>query len=146
LREETVRNETLVAIAVGFGMVPLARGGAKAQGLDTPEPCATTVSLGDANRCWAREAERADSEMRQVYLTAVEKLPGRVAENLKKAQKLWLDFRDAHVSTLLGDSNVATYGPEYSMCLSILRWRLARDRTAELRRILRPDAESMCPL
>jgi uncharacterized protein YecT (DUF1311 family) len=105
------------------------------------------VRLGDANKCWAREAERADSEMRQVYLTAVEKLPDRAAENLKKAQKLWLDFREAHVATLLGDPNpFAAYGPEYPMCLSILRWRLARDRTAALKRLLRPDDESVCPL
>jgi uncharacterized protein YecT (DUF1311 family) len=140
-------NRTAVAIAVAFGMAFLARGRADAQGLDEPAPCAGTVSLRDTIRCWAKEADRADSEMRQVYLTAVEKLPRRAAESLKKAQKLWLDFRDAHVTTLLAESDpVTTYGPEYPMCLAILRWRLARDRTAELRRLLRPDGESVCPL
>ncbi len=142
-----MRNRTGVVIAVAVGIVVLGRGPVRAQGVDEPEPCADTVRLGDANKCWAREAERADSEMRQVYLTALEKLPHRAAENLKKAQKLWLDFREAHIATLLGDSNpFAAYGPEYPMCLSILRWRLARDRTAELRRLLRPDDESVCPL
>lgn len=136
-----VGNGTRVAIAVA--MVFLARG-SPARGVDEPEPCAGTVSLGDATKCWAREAERADSEMRRVYLAAVDELPRRAADNLKRAQKLWQDFRDAHVATLLVDRG--TFGPEYTMCHSILRWRLTRARTEELRRILQPDDESLCPL
>lgn len=141
-----MRNRTGLVIAVAVGVVVLSRGPAQAQGVEEPEPCADTVRLGDAARCWAREAERADVEMKQVYLTAVEKLPHRAAENLKKAQKLWLDFREAHIATLLGDSTPLTAGPDYPLCLSILRWRLARDRTAELKRLLQPDDESVCPL
>lgn len=132
----------VVAVAV----VVLGGGFVRAQTTDEPEPCADTQRLGDTNKCWAREAERANEEMRQVYLTALEKLPRKSAENLKKAQKLWLDFRDAHTATLLGDENALTSGPEYAVCLSILRWRLARERTAELKRLLQPDDESMCPL
>ena len=139
-------NRTGLVIAVAVGVAVLSRGPVQAQGVEEPEPCANTVRLGDAGRCWAREAERADAEMKQVYLTAVEKLPHRAAESLKKAQKLWLEFREAHVATLLGDSNPLTGGPEYAMCMSILRWRLARDRTAELKRLVHPDDESMCPL
>ncbi len=137
---------TGVVIAVAVGVAVLGRGPVRAQTVDEPEPCADTVRLGDTNKCWAQEAERADVEMRQVYLTAVEKLSRRAAENLKKAQKLWLEFRDAHTATLMGDENALANGPEYSLCLSILRWRLARERTAELKRLLHPDDESMCPL
>jgi len=134
-------------IAVAVAMVVLGRGPLRAQGVDEPDPCAYTVQQGDANTCWAREAERADSEMRQAYLTAVEKLPHRAAESLKKAQKLWLEFRAAHVATLLGEPNpFATYGPVYPMCVSIARWQLARDRTRELKRLLQHDDESVCPL
>jgi uncharacterized protein YecT (DUF1311 family) len=141
-----VANGTGLVVAVAVGVVLLAAGPLRGQGLDEPAPCAGTVSLGDANRCWAREAERADADMRQLYLTVVEKLPRRSAENLKRAQKLWLDFRDAHTATLLGEPDGLAPGPEYPLCLSILRWRLARDRTAELRRLLQPDDESLCPL
>jgi uncharacterized protein YecT (DUF1311 family) len=136
----------VVVVAVAVGAFVGGPGPLRAQGVDEPAPCAGTVSLGDANRCWAKEAERADADMRQVYLIAAEKLPRRSAENLKKAQKLWLDFRDAHTATLLGEADGPTPGPEYPLCLSILRWRLARDRTAELKRLLEPDDESMCPL
>ena len=142
-----MRNGTGLVVAIAIGALVLARGAARAQERDEPDPCKDTKTLGDTARCWARESDHADSEMKQLYLTALEKLPHRGAENLKKAQKLWQDFREAHIATLLGDPNpVATYGPEYPMCLSILRWRLARDRTAELRRLLQPDDESVCPL
>jgi uncharacterized protein YecT (DUF1311 family) len=115
--------------------------------VEEPEPCAGTVRLGDANRCWAREAERAEAEMRQAYLTAVDKVPRHVADKLKKAQKLWLEFRDAEVATLFGEANpLGTYGPEYPMCVSIARWKLARARTSQLKRLLQPDEESLCPL
>jgi uncharacterized protein YecT (DUF1311 family) len=142
-----VRNRTGLVVALAVGTLVLGSGRARAQEPDEPDPCKDTVRLGDANRCWAREAERADSDMRQLYLTILEKLPRRTVDNLKKAQKLWEDFREAHVSVLMGESNpLRTYGPEYPMCVSILRWRLARGRTEELRRILKPDNESMCPL
>jgi uncharacterized protein YecT (DUF1311 family) len=145
-REGNVGNGTGFVVALAIGTLVLARGPARAQEMDEPDPCRDTVRLGDVNKCWAREAERAGSEMKQLYLTALEKLPHRQAENLKKAQKLWEEFRDAHIGVLMGDSNPLTNGPDYAVCLSILRWRLARERTAELKRILKPDDESMCPL
>jgi uncharacterized protein YecT (DUF1311 family) len=134
----------LLAVAVGAGV--LGPGPARAQEGNAPDPCKDTERLGDASKCWAREAERADSEMKQVYLAARERLPRRMAENLKKAQKLWEDFRQAHVAVLMGESNPLTGGLDYAVCLSILRWRLARDRTEQLKRILKPDDESLCPL
>jgi uncharacterized protein YecT (DUF1311 family) len=143
---EDVGNGTGVVVALAIGTLVLARGPARAEEVDEPDPCRAAVRLGDVNRCWAREAERADSEMKQLFLTALEKLPHRTAENLKKAQKLWEDFRDAHIAVLMGDTKPLTDGPDYTVCLSILKWRLARDRTEELRRILEPDDESLCPL
>jgi uncharacterized protein YecT (DUF1311 family) len=134
-------------VAVAVGAVVLGRGPLRAQGAEEPEPCSSTVRLGDANRCWAREAERADSEMTQTYLAAVDKLSRPVAEKLKKAQKLWLEFRNAEVAALFGEANPrGTYGPEYPMCVSIARWKLARARTRQLKRLLQPDEDSLCPL
>jgi uncharacterized protein YecT (DUF1311 family) len=140
-----VPNGARVVVAMGvalLGHLPV-----QAQGVDEPEPCGYTVRLGEANACWAREAERADVEMRRAYLTALAKLPSPAAEALKRAQKLWLEFRDAHLATLFGVPNpVATYGAEYPMCLSIARWRLTRDRTRELKRLLQRDEDDVCPL
>ena len=143
---ENLRNGTGLVVAIAIGALVLARGAARAQEGDEPDPCRDTRTLGDTARCWAREADHADSEMKQTFLTAVEKLPHRGAESLKKAQKLWEDFRDAHISVLMGGSSRLADGPDYAVCLGILRWRLARARTQELKRILEPDDESMCPL
>ena len=141
-----MRNRTGLVIAFAGGTVVLGLGLARAQEGSEPDPCKNTVRLGDVTKCWAREAEHADSETKQLYLTALEKLPHRTAESLKKAQRLWEDFREAHIAVLMGDSNPLTSGPDYAVCLSILRWRLARERAEELKRILKPDDESMCPL
>ncbi len=141
-----MRNGTRLWVAIALGAVVLARGAARAQDGGEPDPCKGTRTMGDTAKCWAREADHADSEMKQLYLAAVEKLPHRSAENLKKAQKLWEDFRDAHISVLMGDSTVLSDGPDYAVCLCILRRRLAQERTEELKRILKPDDESMCPL
>ena len=141
-----MRNGTGLVVAIAIGALVLAPGAARAQEGDEPDPCKDTKTMGDTARCWAREAEHADSEMKQQYLTALEKLPHKTADNLKKAQKLWEDFREAHIAVLMGESNPLTSGPDYAVCLSILRWRLARERAEELKRILKPDDESMCPL
>ena len=141
-----MRRAIVIVFAAGGAALVLGRGLAWAQVGAEPDPCKDTRTMGETARCWAREADHADSEMRQTYLTAVEKLPHRSAENLKKAQKLWEDFRDAHISVLMGNTTALSGGPEYAVCLCILRWRLARERTGELKRILKPDDESMCPL
>jgi uncharacterized protein YecT (DUF1311 family) len=141
-----VRNRIGLLVAVAIGALVLGRGAARAQEGDEPDPCKGTKTMGETAKCWGREADHADSDMKQTYLTLLEKLPHRSAENLKKAQKLWEDFRDAHVSVLMGGSNALSDGPDYAVCLCIIRWRLARERMEELKRILKPDDESMCPL
>lgn len=141
-----MRNGTGVVAALAVGALVLTCGAARGQDGGEPDPCRDTKTNGDTAKCWAREAEHADSDMRQAYLTAVEKLPRRSAENLKRAQKLWEDFRDAHISVLMGDSSPLRDGPDYAVCLCILRWRLARERTEDLKRILKPDDQSLCPL
>ena len=143
---ETVRKGIQLVVAVAIGTVVLGGGLSRAQEAEEPDPCQDAKTMGDTAKCWAREADPAESEMRQLYLAAVEKLPRRGAENLKKAQKLWEDFREAHIAVLMGDSNPLSDGPDYAVCLCILRWRLSRERSAELKRILKPDDESMCPL
>jgi uncharacterized protein YecT (DUF1311 family) len=142
-----VPKETLLVVSLAVCAVVLGHRPLCAQQEDEPDPCARATRQSEANTCWAKEAERADDEMKQAYVALLQKLPSRLADNLKKAQKLWLEFRDAHVASLYGAPNpLATYGPEYSMCLSIARWELARDRTRELRRLLRPDEGGVCPL
>lgn len=114
---------------------------------DEPDPCAHVQRQGDVNVCWATEAVRADTEMKEAYNALLAKLPHRAAENLKKAQRLWLDYREAHVATLYGAPNpFRVYGPAYPTCLSIARRQLTLARTKELMRLLQPDPDDLCPL
>ena len=137
-------------VAAGVGALAfILLGGAPnaAQEDAEPDPCAHVYGQGDLSACWAREAGRADKEMNQVYLVLRKTLPKRGAKSLEKAQKLWEEFREAHIGTLYGvEDPRATYGREYSMCLSISRTALTRARTRELRRLLERDDETVCPL
>jgi uncharacterized protein YecT (DUF1311 family) len=132
---------------VAVGALVLAGISLPAPGEDEPDPCAGVVGHRELSACWSREVERAGAEMDRTYAALLEKLPPRGAASLEKAQKLWLRFRDAHVATMYGvDDPFATYGPDYPICLSISRYVLTRDRTKELRRLLDPDREAICPL
>jgi uncharacterized protein YecT (DUF1311 family) len=116
-------------------------------GGDGPGPCAGVVGHHELRACWTREVERAGVEMNRTYEALLRGLPPRAAKSLKKAQKLWLRFRDAHVATLYGgDDPAATYGPDYLICIAISRYVMTWDRTKELRRLLDPDRQTICPL
>jgi uncharacterized protein YecT (DUF1311 family) len=118
-----------------------------AQSESVPDPCADVYGQSDLSRCWAQEAEHSEDEMKQVYLALLQKLPGRAAEGLKEAQELWEKFREAHLRTLYGvERPTVTWGRDYPTCLSISRTLLNRERTQQLRQILEPDEETICPL
>jgi len=147
-----VRRETRIAfLAAGtIGVLLAGAGSLRSQEpdvADEPDPCAHGLRQSDVNVCWATEAERADTEMKEAYGALVAKLPHQAAESLRKAQKLWLEFREAHVATLYGAPNpFKVYGPAYPTCLSIARRQLTLARTKELKRLLQPDPDDLCPL
>jgi uncharacterized protein YecT (DUF1311 family) len=137
-------------VAVGFGLVAAAFvftcAPVRAQSEADPDPC--THAYGrDLTNCWAREVERTDEEMSRAYLALRERLPSRASKHLEKAQELWLEFREAHLRTAYGvESPRRTWGLDYPICLSISRVALNRARTRQLRRLLEPDDETLCPL
>ena len=129
----------MVVVVLVFGSAPT--GG---QWFEEPDPCAHAYGR-DLTNCWAREVERSEDEMNALYRVLRERLPDRASKNLEKAQKLWLEFRDAHLKTQYGvESPVRTWGLDYPVCLSISRVTLNRARTRELRRpsLLPPRALS----
>jgi uncharacterized protein YecT (DUF1311 family) len=119
---------------------------ARAQAAE-PGPCDGAVGLDELSLCWTREVQRAEVAMHEVYRDLHEKLPKRAAEGLERAQKLWLEFRDAHMTTLYGvDDPIAQWGRNYPICVLISQYVLTRARTRELQRILEPDKQAACPL
>ena len=136
------RGRAAIVLSLLLTGTPLA-----AQSLEDPDACAHVYGQGDLNSCWAREAERTEAEMNQVYLALRQKLPERAGEGLEEAQELWEKFREAHIRTLYGvDSPAVTWGREYPMCLAISRTILNRERTRQLRRILEENEDTICPL
>ena len=135
-------------IAAGIvGVMSLGGTPGRAQSEEEPDPCAHIYGQMALTSCWAREAERADEEMNHAYLALLQKLPERGARSLEKAQKLWLEFREAHLGTLYGvDDPKAVFGRDYFVCFSISKVSLTRARTRDLARLLEPDGEIVCPL
>jgi uncharacterized protein YecT (DUF1311 family) len=109
-----------------------------------PDPCASTVTRGELRLCWAREVDRADTEMRQALEAVLAGFPRARLGDLKKAQKAWYDFRNAQLRALYGGRQ---HDLELFTCSLIARVQLTRARTAALKRMLQEAADAqVCPL
>ncbi len=118
-----------------------------AQQFEEPDPCADKSGRLEASACWTREAERADQEMKETYDALLLKLPRRAADALKKAQKLWLDYRDAQLLLLFAVANPANvHNWDDSICVAIARRELARERTQALKRLAERRPDEACLL
>ncbi len=120
--------------------------GAAAQDAADLDPCANTVRLSDTQQCWAQQLEQANQEMQAAYEALLKELPAKAGDNLKKAQKLWLDFREAHVNMLSRTGDKTRYDAERFTCAIMAMRQMAKARTAELRRLLKRDSDELCPL
>ena len=140
--------ENRLATFVASGALLLAVGSqARAQAADDPDPCAFAVGRGEIAACWAREAARADARLRSAYAAALTRLPSRGMAGLKRAQKAWLEFRDAEVAALsaLADPK-GGYDWERSICAAIARRQLNLERARALERLAERTAGDACPL
>lgn len=129
------------------GVLALRAAPARAQQTDEPDPCADVAGRVATSSCWTREAERADQEMRETYDALLLKLPRRAADTLKKAQKLWLDYREAQLALLFAIANPANvHSWDDSICSAIARRELALERTRALKRLGEKRPDEACPL
>jgi uncharacterized protein YecT (DUF1311 family) len=82
---------------------------------------------------------RADAEMNRVYRQILSEYQdkGEFVEKLKEAQRTWVAYRDAHMEALYpGEDKRSLYGSAHEMCACPEMEKLARERTALLRRWL----------
>jgi uncharacterized protein YecT (DUF1311 family) len=120
---------------------------ARAQQPDEVDPCADVAGRIDTSACWAREAERAESELHEALDALLAKLPSRAAEALRKDQKLWLESRDAHLALLFAIANPENrHRWEDAICAAIAKRELTRARTRVLKRLGEPGRDEACPL
>lgn len=92
------------------------------------------------NECAQKDYETADREMNVVYKQLLSMDDPIFREKLKAAQRAWLVFRDAHVTSKYPDSH-AWYGSAMPQCMASLLAEMTRERTTQLRRFLRPTEE-----
>lgn len=142
-----MRTGWVTAVCVA---VCLAGGGrhACAQATDEPDPCADAVGPSSEGGCWQQQADAADALMNETVDALVAKLTPKGAAELKRAQKLWLEFRQAHLAVLYAVGNPdGTRRMDGLTCAAIARRQLALARTRELKRLLRPmEADEACRL
>ncbi len=127
-------------------VVWLAAGAARAQD-DMPDPCANAARSLDSRTCWSREVEKADAELNNVFNALLAKVPSTTAARLKKAQKLWVQFRDAQLDALYGaDGRTRGHDPERYICFLIAKRQLVLARAGELDRMGQSHPDDACPL
>jgi uncharacterized protein YecT (DUF1311 family) len=91
--------------------------------------CEKAGTTADTTRCMSNEYEKADAELNRIYKLAFKALDEKEAENLKKAQRAWIIYRDAQCDAEYAKWGGDSGGPAAHMgCLA----RLARLRTREL--------------
>jgi uncharacterized protein YecT (DUF1311 family) len=84
---------------------------------------------------------KADKELNSVFkrIIAEYKEDTLFIKNLKTAQKVWMQFRDAELKMKFPDTN--EYGSVFPMCWSIYKEQLTRDRIKTLNEWLTGDPE-----
>jgi uncharacterized protein YecT (DUF1311 family) len=130
--------------AAGLLLLPALGAPLAAEDASEVDPCVSAQTDSEARSCWAAEAARADREMRQALERLVGRLPREAAERLRKAQRLWLDFRDAHLTALVAGRD--RRDPQRILCLLITKRQLARERTRQLEEMSQADAGSACTI
>jgi uncharacterized protein YecT (DUF1311 family) len=128
-----------------LGILVSAPGPLRAEEAAEPDPCAAVASDGDLRSCWGRQAEQAERELKRVLDSLLARLPRDAGDRLKKAQQLWLEFRDAHVAAVFADGSRAR-DPYRLTCLLITRRQLALARLRQLKGMAQGDPEAACSL
>jgi uncharacterized protein YecT (DUF1311 family) len=86
--------------------------------------------------CVEKALDQADRELNRAYQAAMAKLPAEGTETLKKAQRAWLEFRDADAGFY---ADHWRGGTGYGAALTAAKAGLTRARTAELREVAKEN-------
>jgi uncharacterized protein YecT (DUF1311 family) len=96
--------------------------------------CDQAGTTADITRCMSNEYEKADADLNRIYKLAFKGLDEKEAENLKKAQRAWIIYRNAQCDAEYAKWDGGSGGPAAHLgCLA----RLTRLRTRELHKTYR---------
>lgn len=91
-------------------------------------------SQSDLGKTSMQSLQKADKELNAIYqkiLTSY-KSDAPFIKNLKAAQKVWIQFRDAEMKMKYPDRGLGYYGSSLPMCKADYQTALIRDRIATL--------------
>lgn len=79
--------------------------------------------------------KKADAELNKTYKKILTGYKGDkvLIEKLKKAQKAWLVYRDAHIESVYPEKDKTYYGSVYRMCNCEVKQELTEQRTKILK-------------
>lgn len=95
------------------------------------EHARTTVDTTD---CFDREYKKADAELNRIYQLAFTGLDEKAADNLRKAQRAWIVYRDAQCDAEYAKWEGGSGGPAAHLACLL---RLTQLRTRELHKTYR---------
>jgi uncharacterized protein YecT (DUF1311 family) len=78
---------------------------------------------------------KAEKEINSVYQEILREYSSDKVfiKNLKAAQRLWIQFRDAEIKTRYPNKTPGYYGSVYALCVSDLKTQLTNERIKTLR-------------
>ncbi|HXA85109.1 MAG TPA: lysozyme inhibitor LprI family protein [Candidatus Dormibacteraeota bacterium] len=96
--------------------------------------CEKAGTTADTTRCMSNEYDKADAELNRIYKLTFKGLEVKESDNLKKAQRVWIIYRDAQCDAEYAKWGGGTGGPAAHLgCL----FRLTQLRTRELHKTYR---------
>ncbi len=120
----------LVAAPLVLGLAGPALAEPAAAGDDCLNNATTTVEM---QACAVAAHKKADAELNKAYQELLAKQTGRGKTLLKKAERAWIAFRDAHCAFATSDSIGGTL---HAQSVTYCKAELTEKRTAELREAL----------
>jgi uncharacterized protein YecT (DUF1311 family) len=92
-------------------------------------------SQGEMNQDAAKSYQKADKKLNDVYQRILKEYKEDTAfiKNLKAAQKIWIQFRDAEMKAKYPDREDAYYGSVQPMCWYLYKTELTERRTEKLK-------------
>jgi uncharacterized protein YecT (DUF1311 family) len=91
--------------------------------------CENAGNTADTANCISRAYDKADTELNRIYKLAFTGLDAKATENLKKAQRAWIIYRDAQCDAEYAKWDGGSGGPSaHLQCL----YSLTQFRTREL--------------
>lgn len=98
--------------------------------------CKDAVSTKDMQDCVDAEWKKADAELNHTYQETLKKLKPDAADLLKKAQRAWITYRDAHCDA---EYKMWQGGTAAGVALVQCRATLTQRRTKEIQETYSPN-------